>query len=168
MASISFSSTTPFFGSNFVGNEAHSHPASVKFRPLRISAACATTAERAAPQYIASPAASLYEVLGIQMGATCQEIKTAYRKLARVLHPDVAANSHKEVTAYEFMKVHEAYETLSDPEKRADYDRSLFERRRPPVSSPFGMSGVATTMATLSNSRFSCYTRRSWETDQCW
>ncbi|KAJ0085519.1 hypothetical protein Patl1_09534 [Pistacia atlantica] len=163
----SFSSTTHFFGSNFVGNEAHSHPVSVKFRRLRVSAACATTAERTAPQYIASPAASLYEVLGIQMGATCQEIKTAYRKLARVLHPDVAANRQKEYTAYDFMKVHEAYETLSDPEKRADYDRSLFKRRNP-VSSPFAMSGGATTMATSSNSRFSGYTRRSWETDQCW
>ncbi|XP_044475830.1 chaperone protein dnaJ 11, chloroplastic-like [Mangifera indica] len=165
----SFSSTAHFYGSNFVGNEGHSHPVSVKLRPLRISAACAATAERTASQFIGSPpaAASLYEVLGIQTGATCREIKTAYRKLARVLHPDVATNSQKEIKAYEFIKVHEAYETLSDPEKRADYDRSLFKRRRP-LSSPFAMSGGITTMATTSNSKFSGYTRRSWETDQCW
>ncbi|KAJ6931555.1 chaperone protein [Populus alba x Populus x berolinensis] len=103
------------------------------------------------------------------MGATCTEIKTAYRRLARVLHPDVAANGQREDTAYEFIRVHEAYETLSDPEKRADYDRSLYRRGRQ-MSSPFVMSAAtATTMATgYAAAGFSGYTRRRWETDQCW
>lgn len=105
------------------------------------------------------------------MGATFPEIKAAYRRLARVLHPDVATiNGQNENTAYEFMKVHEAYETLSDPEKRADYDRTLFRQRRP-LSSQFSISGLATTMANSPrpNSRFPGYsTRRGWETDQCW
>ncbi|KAK2660735.1 hypothetical protein Ddye_007268 [Dipteronia dyeriana] len=177
MASTSLSSSsTHFIGSKvIIGSEFHSRPISVKIRPLRVSAAAATcessTAERTrsaynAPRHILSPA-SLYEVLEIQMGATCQEIKAAYRRLARVLHPDVAAatrqNNDDDNTAFEFMKVHEAYETLSDPEKRADYDLSLFRRRRP-VSSPFTMSTSSATAA----SGFSGYTGRSWETDQCW
>ncbi|KAJ6938362.1 hypothetical protein NC651_004939 [Populus alba x Populus x berolinensis] len=148
---ISFSSSaSPFIGSKVSTNQSHSPPPSrVSFRPLRVSAACATTAERPT-SYIATPtsASSLYEVLGIQMGATCQEIKTAYRRLARILHPDVAANGQREDTAYEFMRVHEAYETLSDPEKRADYDLSLYRRGRQ-MGSPFVMSAATvTTMAT--------------------
>ncbi|CAI0435216.1 unnamed protein product [Linum tenue] len=82
------------------------------------------------------------------MGASCQEIKSAYRKLARVLHPDVAG---EESAASEFIELHKAYETLSDPAKRADYDRSLFR----------AASGSG------SGSR-SGYTSRRWETDQCW
>ncbi|KAJ6938363.1 hypothetical protein NC651_004939 [Populus alba x Populus x berolinensis] len=162
---ISFSSSaSPFIGSKVSTNQSHSPPPSrVSFRPLRVSAACATTAERPT-SYIATPtsASSLYEVLGIQMGATCQEIKTAYRRLARILHPDVAANGQREDTAYEFMRVHEAYETLSDPEKRADYDLSLYRRGRQ-MGSPFVMSAATvTTMAT----GFSGYTSQRWETDQ--
>uniref|UniRef100_A0A6N2N4P3 J domain-containing protein n=1 Tax=Salix viminalis TaxID=40686 RepID=A0A6N2N4P3_SALVM len=112
---------------------------------------------------------SLYEVLGIQMGATCKEIKTAYRGLARILHPDVAGKGQREGTAYEFIRVHEAYETLSDPEKRADYDRSLYRRGRQ-MGSPFSMSAAtATTMAAgYAAAGFSGRTRQRWETDQCW
>lgn len=160
------SSASPFIGSKVSTNQSHSPPPSrVSFRPLRVSAACASTAERPT-SYIATrtSASSLYEVLGIQMGATCQEIKTAYRRLARILHPDVAANGQGEDTAYEFMRVHEAYETLSDPEKRADYDLSLYRRGRQ-MGSPFVMSAATvTTMAT----GFSGYTSQRWETDQCW
>ncbi|KAK4860575.1 hypothetical protein QYF36_026474 [Acer negundo] len=180
MASLSLSSSsTHFIGSKVInGSEFHSRPISVNFRPLRVSAAAATcessTAERTRrstynmPRHISSPA-SLYEVLGIQMGATCQEIKAAYRRLARVLHPDVAAATRQndDNTAFEFMKVHEAYETLSDPEKREVYDLSLFRQRRP-VSSPFAMSSSAAAASSSSSSGFSGYTRRSWETDQCW
>ena len=103
------------------------------------------------------------------MGATSKEIKTAYRGLARILHPDVAANGQREGTAYEFMRVHEAYETLSDPEKRADYDRSLYRRGRQ-MGSPFSMSAATTTtMATgYAAAGFSGHSRQRWETDQCW
>ncbi|KAI5590085.1 hypothetical protein POPTR_005G240700v4 [Populus trichocarpa] len=169
LASLS-SSISPFTGSKTSTNQPHTSPSRVSFRPFRVRAACATTAERPT-SYTATPtsASSLYEVLGIQMGATCTEIKTAYRRLARVLHPDVAANGRREDTAYEFIRVHEAYETLSDPEKRADYDRSLYRRGRQ-MSSPFVMSAAtATTMATgYAAAGFSGYTRRRWETDQCW
>ena len=171
MASTAFltslsSSASPFTGSKVSANQPHSPPPSrVSFRHFRVSAACASTAERPT-SYIATPtsASSLYEVLGIQMGATCQEIKTAYRRLARTLHPDVAASGQREDTAYEFMRVHEAYETLSDPEKRADYDRSLYRGGRQ-TGSPFVMSASATGYAAAG---FSGYTSQRWETDQCW
>lgn len=60
-----------------------------------------------------------YATLGVDRSATPEEIKRAYRKLARKFHPDVS----KEVEAEERFKVaKEAYEALSDPEKRAAYD----------------------------------------------
>ncbi|KAE8655029.1 Chaperone protein dnaJ 11 [Hibiscus syriacus] len=96
---------------------------------------------------------SLYEVLGISVGASSQEIKAAYRRLARVFHPDVVAIDLKDSSADEFMKIHAAYSTLSDPEKRAVYDSKLTWRCQRPL--------------TLDSS-FSGYTGRSWETDQCW
>uniref|UniRef100_A0A5B7B8I5 Putative Chaperone DnaJ-domain superfamily protein n=1 Tax=Davidia involucrata TaxID=16924 RepID=A0A5B7B8I5_DAVIN len=164
MASASLSLSTPFFSQKFAVDAPPSPPTCVRFRSSnRVSAVCTSTAERARV-HIASPA-SLYEVLGIQMGATCQEIKVAYRRLARVLHPDVASNGQKDTSADEFMKIHAAYATLSDPEKRADYDSTLFRRRRQ-LSSQFSMSPSSST-AVMSSS-FSGYTRQKWETDQCW
>src|ERR671915_2201836 len=60
-----------------------------------------------------------YKILGLQRGASEEDIKKAYRKLARKYHPDVS----KEANAKEkFQEVSEAYETLRDKEKRAAYD----------------------------------------------
>ena len=60
-----------------------------------------------------------YAVMGVDRKASAEEIKQAYRKLARKYHPDVS----KEPGAEEkFKEVGEAYETLKDPEKRAAYD----------------------------------------------
>ena len=61
-----------------------------------------------------------YAILGVDRGASPEDIKKAYRKLARKYHPDVS----KEPNAEEkFKEMGEAYETLKDPEKRAAYDR---------------------------------------------
>lgn len=61
-----------------------------------------------------------YDVLGVQRGATQEEIRAAYRKLARELHPDV----NKAPDAQEkFAEVQAAYDVLGEPEKRAQYDR---------------------------------------------
>jgi len=61
-----------------------------------------------------------YEVLGVSKGASNDEIKAAFRKLARQYHPDV----NKEADAEEkFKEINEAYGVLSDPQKRAQYDR---------------------------------------------
>ena len=62
-----------------------------------------------------------YQVLGIDKNATQEDIKKAYRKLARKLHPDLNPNdkeAHKK-----FQQVNEANEVLSDPEKRKKYDQ---------------------------------------------
>lgn len=61
-----------------------------------------------------------YEVLGIQRNATPDEIKAAFRKLARQYHPDVSTEDNAEE---HFKEINEAYSILSDPDKRAAYDR---------------------------------------------
>jgi len=60
------------------------------------------------------------EVLGVDKGASEEEVKKAYRKLARQYHPDVNKAADAE---NKFKEVKDAYETISDPNKRATYDR---------------------------------------------
>ncbi|KAL6224488.1 hypothetical protein ACLB2K_003343 [Fragaria x ananassa] len=124
----------------------------VRFHPPRAfsSAACASDQTATASYLVSAPhhPTSLYDILGIPASSTCHEIKTAYRRLARVCHPDVAA---EDSSADEFMKIHDAYSTLSDPEKRAEYDQKTFRRIRP-----------------LSSDYSGYFTGRNWETDQCW
>jgi hypothetical protein len=59
-----------------------------------------------------------YELLGVDRGATTSDIRSAYRTLAKVMHPDAGG------TAGTFHLLRQAYETLSDPALRADYDRT--------------------------------------------
>ncbi len=66
-----------------------------------------------------------YHILGVNRGASQEEIKSAYRRLARRYHPDV--NSQDEDAESRFKEIGEAYEVLSDSEKRKDYD--LFGER---------------------------------------
>ena len=61
-----------------------------------------------------------YKILGIARTATADEIKKAYRRLARKFHPDVSKETNAEAR---FKEVQEAYEVLKDPEKRAAYDQ---------------------------------------------
>ncbi len=63
-----------------------------------------------------------YEVLGVSKNATDEELKKAYRKLAKQYHPDANPNNKAEAEA-KFKEVNEAYETLSNPQKRQMYDQ---------------------------------------------
>ncbi|KQK21897.1 chaperone protein dnaJ 20, chloroplastic [Brachypodium distachyon] len=82
---------------------------------VRVSAvaAAAAAAERAAPT-------TMYEVLAVGEGAGPEEIKAAYRRAARRWHPDACPGG-----AVRFMRAREAYEVLSDPERRRGYDIQL-------------------------------------------
>ncbi|CAL5000695.1 unnamed protein product [Urochloa decumbens] len=122
--------------------------ASASPKPSRIRCAAA-----------AAGASTLYEVLGLRAGATVREIKAAYRRLARERHPDVAGAAPG--AAAEFVRLHDAYATLSDPDSRARYDRGAVvavavAHRSPP------------TRWAASAGRGSSRPRRTWETDQCW
>ncbi len=61
-----------------------------------------------------------YETLGVAKGASADDIKSAFRKLARKHHPDLAKD--KKAAEEKFKEINEAYEVLSDPEKRKKYD----------------------------------------------
>ena len=63
-----------------------------------------------------------YDVLGVSRTATAEEIKRAYRTLAREYHPDVNKGDQAEE---QFKRINEAYGTLSDSLKRADYDQQI-------------------------------------------
>jgi curved DNA-binding protein len=87
-----------------------------------------------------------YDTLGVSRGASAEEVKRAYRKLARKYHPDVSKEKNAEA---KFKDLQEAYEVLKDPEKRASYDQLGRDYRpgqqfRPPPDweQHFGRSGT--------------------------
>ncbi len=79
-----------------------------------------------------------YEVLGVEKTATPEEIKKAYRSLAKKYHPDVSTEP-KEVAEAKFKEISEAYEVLSDQEKRELYDQYGFDG----VKQQFGEGGFS-------------------------
>ncbi|VAI81259.1 unnamed protein product [Triticum turgidum subsp. durum] len=92
-----------------------------------------------------------YELLGVCAGATRGEIKAAYRRLAREVHPDAAGGGDDEG----FIRLHTAYATLADPDERACYDRDVACRT----------TGMMMRRAAAAGPAFRW---RTWEADQCW
>jgi molecular chaperone DnaJ len=81
---------------------------------------------------------SLYDTLGVSKGASADELKKAYRKLARKHHPD--ANAGDPAAEERFKEVQHAYDVLSDPEKRKAYDRFGSQNGRPGAPGPGGVN----------------------------
>ncbi len=75
-----------------------------------------------------------YDILGVSKTASADEIKSAYRKLAKQYHPDLHPND--EVAASKFKEISEAYEVLGDEQKRKNYDQF-----GSPDGNPFGANG---------------------------
>src|SRR3954466_13665293 len=73
--------------------------------------------------------ATLYDTLGVKKGASAEEIKKAYRKLARQFHPD--KNPGDASAEERFKEVQNAYDVLGDEEKRKTYDRFGAANGRP-------------------------------------
>ena len=88
----------------------------------------------------------LYGLLGVSHDADAETIKKAYRKLARRLHPDV--NPDPEAHA-QFQEVGRAYEVLSDPQKRAAYDRG-----GDPFGGGFGGQGAGFSFTDIMDAFF--------------
>lgn len=97
---------------------------------------------------------NLYHVLGLSFGASKEEIKASYRRLARLHHPDAAPLDGKDKSAQDFMDIHSAYTTLYNPRSRADYDLRLMTSMK--VRNNGGIYGTQQ------------WRGQSWETDQCW
>ncbi|MCL7046610.1 hypothetical protein MKW94_016580 [Papaver nudicaule] len=108
-----------------------------------------------------SAPSSLYEILRVKENASAVEIKTAYRSLAKRVHPDVATS---ESDSRDFMEIHKAYTTLYDPTARANYDLSIAR-----TSVRYGSYGYKTGMGGRPSPGFVVVGQmRRWETDQCW
>jgi hypothetical protein len=73
------------------------------------------------------PVPNYYEILGVSPNASQDEIKKSFRNLALQHHPD--KNKNSEESKQKFMKIIEAYEVLSDEQRRKDYDNNALQKR---------------------------------------
>jgi molecular chaperone DnaJ len=83
--------------------------------------------------------ADYYELLGLRRTASLAEVRRAYQKLARRLHPDL--NPGDPAASERFRSVSSAFEVLSDPQRRAQYDRGETAAATPPRSPQVGFEG---------------------------
>lgn len=109
---------------------------------------------------------NLYEILGVSQSATVKDIKWAYRKLAREFHPDHAASPQgKNQNTQIFLRIHDAYVTLSDPHDRVQYDRQV----SPQVRGFAGQTWKSGSYQRAPTYKSWCgHVGQNWETDQCW
>lgn len=110
-----------------------------------------------------------YKILGVSRGANQDDIKRAYRKLARKYHPDVSKEKQAEE---QFKGIGEAYEVLKDPKKRAAYDQlgnnwRAGEEFRPPPGWNTGGGGFTGTHVNFSDFFESLFAGRPTSGHQC-
>ncbi|XP_051113365.1 chaperone protein dnaJ 20, chloroplastic-like [Andrographis paniculata] len=118
-----------------------------KNRPVRVQA-------RFAPEIQSQQ--SLYELLGIaEKGSTFSDIKKAYRSMARKHHPDVSPPDRVDEYTGRFILLNRAYETLSDPDSRASYDRALAN------GIPYSYS--SSNLRTTNSTRPCCHENMEWK-----
>src|SRR5262245_13660997 len=86
-----------------------------------------------------------YIVLGVARGASLNDIKRAYKRLARRFHPDI--NPGDRMAAAQFRQIAEAYETLSDPDRRRRYDSTGGAAPPPAEGQTFGFEGFDFTVS---------------------
>ena len=131
--------TKPTHYSPFNGHKpANYNPTRTGAGPLRLKAKATSEC-----------AGSFYELLGVPEWGTVVEVKQAYKQLARKYHPDVSPPGRVEEYTRRFIQVQEAYETLSDPARRALYDRDMakgihfaFSARRRYTCNPYDFEQV--------------------------
>jgi DnaJ-class molecular chaperone len=99
-----------------------------------------------------------YEILGVGRDANKAEVKTAFRRLARELHPDV--NDHDPEAEEKFKAAAEAYEVLSDPERRRAYDAYGHEGLRGAGAAPGGFGSVEDIFQAFFSGNFGFEVRR--------
>ena len=119
--------------------------------PGRVSRSRRRVVAQASATMAAPAGRTHYEVLGVGAGASSGEIKAAYRRLAREVHPDAVGGGDGEG----FIRLRTAYATLADPDERARYDREVAGR-------------AAVMMVRRAGAAGPVFRRRTWETDQCW
>ncbi|XP_018828037.2 chaperone protein dnaJ 11, chloroplastic-like [Juglans regia] len=154
------------FGSNIF------HPNSKNPLPMLPRHACVKTQRRTIPLCAATATervdgsvrtmksslalnGTFYQLLRVKVTASQTEIKAAYRNLAKQYHPDAVVGSSADRDARDFIEIHNAYTTLSDPVARARYDLTI------------GAINIAHSCPYRYMAGFPSPTR-SWETDQCW
>jgi len=92
-----------------------------------------------------APKKDYYEILGVPRNATQEEIRKAYRNLVKKWHPDLHPENREEAEK-KFKEITEAYEVLSDPEKRAQYDQFGYVGEHPFSTSTSGHTGSGKTI----------------------
>ena len=93
-----------------------------------------------------------YKVLGVSRSSKQEDIKIAYRKLAKKHHPD--ANPGDEKASERFAEINEAYNTLSDEKKRAEYDKKILGINNPYPNTDEEFSGRTRGQGTINAEDF--------------
>lgn len=89
------------------------------------------------------PTKDYYQILGVSKDASADQIKSAYRKMAKQYHPDLHPNDKQ--AAEKFKECNEAYSVIGDPDKRAKYDRGELDMDGQGGFNPFGGGGFSAT-----------------------